>query len=138
MRLFLRGCTSIVLALFSFLGPTKLATPSYNILIPANPSPFCFMPLILSATSPGFYVSAVQVLKTLWGKDKLLVTSNFSFSYSIFYPPRELFAAFTKFRIVACKLLQSGRVSSIYMGIKRGKCLCESFQPSNTCLPLNH
>ena len=32
--------------------------------------------LTVSKTSPGFYVSAVQVfLKTLWGKEKLLVTS---------------------------------------------------------------
>ena len=29
--------------------------------------------------SPVFHVSAVQVLKTLWEKEKLLVTSNFSF-----------------------------------------------------------
>ena len=35
--------------------------------------------LNLSQTSPGFYVSAVQV-------GRKLVTSNFSFSYSVFYP----------------------------------------------------
>ena len=40
-----------------------------------------------SQTSPGFYASAVQVfLKTLWENEKLLVTSNFSFSHSAFYP----------------------------------------------------
>ena len=27
-----------------------------------------------------------SLLKTLWEKEKLLVTSNFSFSHSIFYP----------------------------------------------------
>ena len=36
--------------------------------------------LTLSQTSPGFHMSAVQVLKTLWEKEKLLVISNFSFS----------------------------------------------------------
>ena len=42
---------------------------------------------ILSQASPGFYVFAVQVfLKTLWEKEKLLVTSNFSFSHSVFCP----------------------------------------------------
>ena len=35
--------------------------------------------LTLSQTSPGFYVSK-SVLKTLWKKEKLLETSNFSFS----------------------------------------------------------
>ena len=43
--------------------------------------------LTISQTSPGFYVSAVQVfLKTLWEKEKLLVTSNFSFSHCVFDP----------------------------------------------------
>ena len=37
--------------------------------------------LALSQKSPGFYVSAVQLLKTL---------CNFSFSQSVFYPFQEL------------------------------------------------
>ena len=36
--------------------------------------------LTLSQTSPGFYMSAVQVFWKHWKKDKLLITSNFSFS----------------------------------------------------------
>ena len=42
--------------------------------------------------SPCFYVSAVytSLLKTLWKKVKLLVTSNFSFFHSVFYPFGEL------------------------------------------------
>ena len=47
-----------------------------------------------SITRPGFYMSAVQVFqkhcplwKTLWEKEKLLVTSNFSFSHSVFKRP---------------------------------------------------
>ena len=31
-------------------------------------------------------VCSTSLLKTLWEKDKLLVTSNFSFSHSVFYP----------------------------------------------------
>ena len=62
--------------------------------------------LTLSRTSPGFYVSAVQVLKTLWEKEKLLVTSNFSFSHSLFYPSKDLSVIFVKFEIVVCKLFQ--------------------------------
>ena len=41
-----------------------------------------------------------------WEKEKLLVTSNFSFTYSVFYPFRELSAIFIKFKIVVCKLFQ--------------------------------
>ena len=67
--------------------------------------------LTLSQTSPGFYVCAVQVfLKTLREKEKLLVTSNFSFSHSVFYPSGELSAIFVKFKIVVCKFFQFGRV----------------------------
>ena len=61
--------------------------------------------LTLSQTSPGFYVSAVQVLKKLWEKEKLLVTCNFSFSQSVFYLFGELSAIFIKLEIVVCKLL---------------------------------
>jgi hypothetical protein len=39
---------------------------------------------------PVFYGSAVQVLKTLWEKEKLLVTSNFSFTPSVFCPLEEV------------------------------------------------
>ena len=60
--------------------------------------------------SPGFYVSAVQVLKTLREKKKLLITSNFSFSHSVFYLDGELSAIFLKFKIVVFKLFQFGRV----------------------------
>ena len=46
--------------------------------------------LTLSQTSPCFYWAAVQVFWKLFEKEKLLLTSNFSFSNSIFYPFREL------------------------------------------------
>ena len=50
--------------------------------------------LTLSQTSPGFYMSAVQVFWKLWEKEKLLVTSDLSFSYSVFYPFVALSAIF--------------------------------------------
>ena len=47
----------------------------------------------LSQISRSFDVSVVQVfLKTLWQKEKLLVTSNFSFSHIVFYPFGDLSA----------------------------------------------
>ena len=58
---------------------------------------------------PCFYVSTVQVFRKHWGKEKLLIMSNFSFSNNVFYPLGELSAIFIKFEIVVCKLLQFGR-----------------------------
>ena len=49
-------------------------------------------------------VCSTRLLKTLWEKEKLLVSSNFSFSHSVFYPFGEVSAVFIKFEIVVCKL----------------------------------
>ena len=68
--------------------------------------------LTLSQTSPGFYVSAVQFLKTLQEKEKLLITSNFSFPHSVFYLFEELSAIFITFKFVVCKLFQFRRVQN--------------------------
>ena len=51
-------------------------------------------------------VCSIILLKTLWEKKKLLVASNFAFSYSIFYLFGELSAIFINFRIIVCKLFQ--------------------------------
>ena len=50
----------------------------------------------LFQTSSGFHVSAEHLLKTLREKEKLLVTSNFSFSPCVFYSFEELSAIFIK------------------------------------------
>ena len=64
-----------------------------------------------------FRVCSKSLLKTLWEeKEKLLVTSNFSFSHSVFYPIGELSAVFTKFKIVVCKLFRIGRVLNLSFG----------------------
>ena len=47
--------------------------------------------------------------KTLWEKEKLLVTSNFSFSHGVFYPLEEISAIFNRYEIVVCKLFEFGR-----------------------------
>ena len=54
-------------------------------------------------------VCSTSLLKTLWEKEKLLVTSNFSFSHSVFYPFGELSAIFIKIKIVICKHFQFGK-----------------------------
>ena len=55
-------------------------------------------------------VCSTSLLKTLWEMEKLLKTSNFSFSHSVFYRFGELSSMFIKFEIVVCKLFQFGRV----------------------------
>ena len=55
-------------------------------------------------------VCSKSLSKTLWEKEKLLVTSNFSFSHSAFYLFEELSAIFIKLEIVVCKLFQFGSV----------------------------
>ena len=58
--------------------------------------------------SPGFYMSENTV-----GEGEiatLLVTSNFSFSHSVFYLFRELSAIFIKFEIIICEIFQFGRI----------------------------
>ena len=61
-------------------------------------------------------VCSKSLLKTLWEKGKLLVTSNFSFSHSVFYPFGVLSAIFLKFKIVVCKLFEFGRVLNMSFG----------------------
>ena len=55
-------------------------------------------------------VYSIRLLKTLWKKEKLLVTSNFSFFLSVFCPFEKLYYFFIKFEIVVCKLFQFGKV----------------------------
>ena len=45
-------------------------------------------------------VCSGSLLKTLWEKEKSLLTSNFSFSHSVFNPFGNLSATFIKFKIV--------------------------------------
>ena len=61
--------------------------------------------LTLPETSLGSDMSAVHiVLKTLGEKEKILVTSKFSFSHSVFYSFGELPAIFIQFEIIVYKL----------------------------------
>ena len=57
-------------------------------------------------------VSSTSPLKTLWEREKLLVTSDHSFSHSVFCPG-ELFAILIKFEIVICKLSQFGSLKFV-------------------------
>ena len=52
----------------------------------------------------------------MWEKEKLLVTSNFSFSLNVFYPFRKLSAISIKFELVVCKLFLFGKVKHLSFG----------------------
>ena len=56
--------------------------------------------------NPCFLRLQYKSLENPVGKEKLLVTSNFSFSHSVFYQFGELSAIFIKFEIVVCKLFE--------------------------------
>ena len=58
-------------------------------------------------------VCSISLLKTLREKEKLLGTSNFSFSHSVFHPFGELSAIFIKFEIVVCQPFQFGPVRNM-------------------------
>ena len=75
---------------------------SVNLMTKMVVNPFPNKPWILR-------VCSTSLLKTLWEKEKLPVTSNFSFSHSVSYPSGEHSATFIKFQIVVCKLSESGR-----------------------------
>ena len=49
-------------------------------------------------------------LKTLWEKEKMLVTSIFSFSHNVFYPSQSKFQSFIYIYFVVCKCFNLGTV----------------------------
>ena len=61
-------------------------------------------------------VCSMSLLKTLWGKEKLLVTSNFSFSHSVFCLFGELSFIFIESKIAIGKLVQFVRVQNSSCG----------------------
>ena len=112
--------------------PSSFIDPFAKFLFLSNPEEGF---LTLSQPIPGSYVSAVQIFLKHWEKEKLLVTSNFSISHSVFYLFGELPAMFIKFEIIVCKLFQFGslkfvvweRVKNIFG--ERIKCCKLSFLP---------
>ena len=77
--------------------------PSRRNFRPAQFDPFPNKPWFLRVCSK-------SLLKGLWEKEKLLVMSNFSFSHSVFYIFRELFAIVIEFQIVVIEQFQFRRV----------------------------
>ena len=62
-------------------------------------------------------MSAVHLLKSLWGKEILFITSSFSFSHSVFNPFGELSTSFIRSKIVVCKLFQLGKLKNLSFGL---------------------
>ena len=72
-------------------------TPFHTILTLNDLDFFQNKPLFLRACNS-------SLLKTLWEKEKLLVTSNFSFSHNVFYPFGKRSAKLITFKIFTFKL----------------------------------
>ena len=81
--------------------------------------------LILSQTSPG--VCSTNLLKTLWEKEILLVTSNFSSFHSVFYPYGKLSAIVIKSEIRRPRtpwFLEESKICSLGKDWKKFKLVC--------------
>ena len=105
--------------------PVLLNSTQHNILskFPSITSTFFFSPRCFKKAinpfpnKPWFLrVCITSLLKTLWEKKKLLVTSNFSFSHCVFYLFGELSAIFIKFTIVVCQRFEFGTVKKLSFG----------------------
>ena len=73
----------------------------------------CFNPC---PNKPWFlHVCSRTLLKTVWEKEKLLLTSNFSFSHHVFYPLGELSAILIKHKIVVCKMSWLGSLKFVIL-----------------------
>ena len=78
---------------------------------------FKILPLTLSPNKPWFLrVCRPSLLKTLWEKEKLFITTHFSLFRCFFYPLGELSAIFIKYEIVVCRLFESGWVYNLSFG----------------------
>ena len=85
----------LVLLVWESLETYRFVTVHNNITSTVNSFPS--KPLFLHGCT-------TILLKTLWEKEKLLITSNFSFFHSVFYLFEELPGIFIKFKIVVYKL----------------------------------
>ena len=106
------NCLDMTFAFKVALNPNTTNQPAFvwhmfSLLCKKCHLKFSFNPF---PNNPWFLrVCSTSLLKTLWEKQKLLVTSNFSFSHSVFYPLVELYDIFIKLKIVICKLFRFGR-----------------------------
>ena len=81
-----------------------------NILEKGETAGYQHLHLFPKMFSESFFFRLLLPILPLWEKEKLLVTSNFYCSHSVFYPFREPSAILIKIRIVVRKLFQYGRV----------------------------
>ena len=61
-------------------------------------------------------VCSSRLLKTLWEKEKLLGTNNFSFSHSVWYLFEELSAIFIRLKLLSANSLSFGKVLNLLFG----------------------
>ena len=82
---------------------------SFYLMTNSIDNPFPKKPLFLR-------VHSINLLKTLWAKERLLITSNFSLCHGVFNPFGELSTIFIEVKIVVCKLFEFVRVKYLSFG----------------------
>ena len=82
-------------------------------------------------------VCSTSLLKTLWEKKKLLVTSNFSFSHSLYYLLGEISTIFNKYEMVVCQLkvwnLLFGKEMTFILKLANTCLLCQGCRARPSC-----
>ena len=61
-------------------------------------------------------VCSISLLKTPWEKEKLLVTSNFSFSHSVFYPFKKILPFSSNLKLSSANYLSLGQSKICRLG----------------------
>ena len=102
-----KGKRCYISAISHFLG-IFLRDPLFRVVKPVSNKPWFL------------HVCRTSLLKTLWEKEKLLITRNFSFFHSVFHPFGELSATFIKLKVVVCKLFLFRRVLNFSLGNGNG------------------
>ena len=130
--------TGKCLHVFLKCGTNGKMTQEYSLLMPLMKEAFWLpvekKPFNSFTNHPSFlHVCSTSLLKTLWEKEKLLITSNFSFSPTVFYPFWEIYIIFIKLKIVICKLFQFGRVYNLEIFVR----MCNISICCNIFLPVS-
>ena len=88
-----------------FLCSNRIKKIFFTFILQFSFNPFPNKPWFL-------HVYGTSLLKTLWEKEKMLVTSIFSFSNSVFYSIKEINHQLSNTEFTVCKCFQFGNVQN--------------------------
>ena len=96
----------------------------------------CMLRLTLYNAIPTFNAPEKKsFLKTLWEKQKMLVTSIFCFSHNVFYPSQKEFLFWSYIYLVICKYFQLDQSENLSFGKELSLChIIQTFKNPETDL----